>query len=105
MKIDIANISSKLKPDKEGIWNSLQGSVISYPDDGNTNCFNIEDDSFWFQHRNECILSVFKQLPPKGTILDVGGGNGFVTKRLLAEGFHSILLEPGAAGAINAKIH
>jgi len=39
-----------------------------------------------------------------GQILDVGGGNGFVARRLLDEGFPVVLMEPGAAGASNAKL-
>jgi len=42
--------------------------------------------------------------PPPGPMLDIGGGNGFVTRRLLDEGFSTILMEPGEAGAWNARI-
>jgi SAM-dependent methyltransferase len=44
-----------------------------------------------------------RRFPPSGSILDVGGGNGYVTKRLLDEGFEAVLLEPGAVGAWNGK--
>jgi hypothetical protein len=52
-----------------------------YPDEGNEACFQIEDQSFWFRHRNDCIRELAQNLPPKwkGPIFDGGGGNGFLT--------------------------
>jgi len=43
--------------------------------------------------------------PPrnKGPIFDVGGGNGYVAKGILDEGWDVVLLEPGPSGAKNAK--
>ena len=35
--------------------------------------------------------------------LDVGGGNGFVAKALIAEGIHCVLVEPGVDGALAAR--
>ncbi|MBM3703068.1 MAG: class I SAM-dependent methyltransferase, partial [Actinobacteria bacterium] len=66
-------------------------------------CFELEDQSIWFKHRNDCIALVISQYPPTGPILDVGGGNGFVAKRLIEEGNEVSLLEPGPVGAFNAK--
>lgn len=77
---------------------------MSYPDDGHSRCFQIEDSSFWFQHRNECIIAAIKRHPPSGGILEIGGGNGYVARRILDEGFKCALLEPGIAGALNAKL-
>ncbi len=96
-------LSPSLRQDEQGIWIAEKQEKLSYPDDGNESCFLVEDRSFWFQHRNNCIIAMIKQFPPDGTILDVGGGNGFVTKRLLDEGFSAVLLEPGLTGARNAK--
>lgn len=77
--------------------------MLSYPADGNQQCFMLEDRSFWFQHRNDCILAAMRRHPPGGPVLDVGGGNGFVTRRMIDEGFPATLLEPGQTGAANAK--
>ena len=41
---------------------------------------------------------------PGCTVLDVGGGNGVVTRRLLQEGYQAALLEPSAAGCQNARL-
>jgi SAM-dependent methyltransferase len=79
--------------------------AISYPADGNAVCFLVEDDSFWFRHRNRCIVEAVTQFPPSGQILDIGGGNGWVARGLIDAGFRTALLEPGAEGAANARTH
>ena len=72
---------------------------------GNDQCFEIEDKSFWFQHRNACIIELVKKFPPPGIgpIFDVGGGNGFVAKGLMDAGRDVVLVEPRSAGARNAR--
>ena len=90
--------------DEYGILRSDKTVALSYPSTGNDVCFSLEDTSFWFRHRNNCILEAVRRFPPEGEILDIGGGNGYVTKRLLDEGFPAILLEPGLSGAYNGKV-
>ena len=77
--------------------------IINYPENGHANCLQLEDQSYWFQHRNNCILAIIHRFPPSGAILDIGGGNGIVAQRLIAEGFLTVLMEPGSVGARNAK--
>jgi 2-polyprenyl-3-methyl-5-hydroxy-6-metoxy-1,4-benzoquinol methylase len=103
--LNLDSISADLTLGQDGIWHSSEEVVVSYPQDGNEVCFNIEDDSFWFRHRNNCIASVVRSFPPadNGTIFDIGGGNGFVSMGLAASGFDVALVEPGRAGAANAK--
>lgn len=79
--------------------------AVSYPADGNALLFQLEDESFWFRHRNRCVIEAVRQFPPVGHILDVGGGNGFVARGLIDAGFRTVLLEPGADGASNARTH
>ena len=87
-----------------GIYYTYNNSPISYPEDGNDNCFILEDNSFWFRHRNNCIIQVVKNFYESNKVfLDIGGGNGFVSKNLQSEGIKTILLEPGKNGVINAK--
>lgn len=38
-----------------------------------------------------------------GMFLDVGGGNGYVAKALIAAGIHCVLVEPGVDGALAAR--
>ncbi len=100
--IDIEEVSTNLSLGNEGYWLSRQQSRISYPEMGNAMCHQFEEKSFWFQHRNRCIVELLKAFPPAGTFLDVGGGNGFVSRALLDAGFEVVLLEPGTIGAANA---
>ena len=76
----------------------------SYPQEGSSLCFNVEDNSYWFKHRNDCIISVVKTFVNKiNVILDIGGGNGFVTAGLNKSGYSSILVDPSIKGILNAK--
>jgi SAM-dependent methyltransferase len=88
---------------EKGIWKSPKSSLISYPPDAHEKLFSVEEDSFWFRHRNDCILSFIKKFPPNNYIIDIGGGNGFVSKHLQNAGFKVILLESGPEAIRNAK--
>jgi hypothetical protein len=105
MSIDLSCLAPALRLGQDGIWHAAEEEAISYPSEGNTQCFEIEDKSFWFQHRNACIAAAVKRFPPRGNgpIFDVGGGNGYVAKGLMDAGWDVVLVEPGPAGARNAK--
>ncbi len=89
----------------DGIWRPhTEKKRISYPQDGNSVCFQIEDNSYWFCHRNQCIKSCLSIFQNENDILfDIGGGNGFVAKQLETAGYNVVLLEPGEEGAKNAR--
>jgi SAM-dependent methyltransferase len=89
--------------EKDGIWYLDKVGDISYPEKGNDLCYQVEDESFWFAHRNQIIQFVFKQYPPKGIIYDVGGGNGYVTRLMQEMGYTAVLIEPGSEGIVNAQ--
>lgn len=97
----LKDITAHLK-NENGVWVPEKHSTISYPEDGNSNFFEIEENSFWFKHRNECLKGIVKNFPPNGLILDVGGGNGFVAKGLNEIGHETFLMEPGREGIANA---
>jgi len=103
--IDIASISTRLTLSSNGIWYSAESENVSYPAGGSKACFSIEDNSFWFQHRNHCITTVISAFPPaeNGTIFDIGGGNGFVSLHIANKGFNVALVEPSKSGAMHAK--
>jgi Methyltransferase domain len=86
----------------EGWWVSRAVSDVSYAEEGNALCYLAEDSSFWFEHRNRCILEAMKRFPPGGTLFDVGGGNGFVARALQESGLEVVVVEPGLAGVRNA---
>ena len=65
-KSEISAISDNLEL-VDGIWYSKSRTDISYPEKGNEILFLLEEKSFWFLHRNKCIIEVIKQYPPSGT--------------------------------------
>ena len=88
---------------KDDIHFARENAVISYPGEANDACFSVEDRSFWFRHRAECICEVVKNFPPAGEIYDMGGGNGHVALALEKNGFQTVLVEPGIQGILHAK--
>ncbi len=86
---------------REGIWQPTSVSLVSYPEDGNETCLQVEDGSYWFAHRNRCIIETMRNFPPQGTVYDIGGGNGFVALGMQGAGHDVVLVEPGS-GARNA---
>ena len=102
MKIE--NIAQSVLKKDDGIFYSKNSSMISYPEDGNQNCMQIEETSYWFEHRNNVIIEALKkQNNTSKLFFDIGGGNGFVSKRIQDEEMEVVLVEPGKNGAINAK--
>jgi SAM-dependent methyltransferase len=103
--IDLSSFSSVLRLSQDGVWDTPERQAVSYPDDGHSHCLAIEEESFWFRHRNACIAAAVHRFPPPmgGPIFDVGGGNGYVAAGLSRAGFECVLVEPGRGGALNAK--
>jgi hypothetical protein len=99
---NLREIAPNLELGPDGSWSSRNIAEVFYPAEGNDQCFSIEDSSFWFRHRNACILAAVKRFPPPGTLFDVGGGNGYVARALQESGREVVLVEPGLAGVRNA---
>jgi len=76
--VQIADIATNLELQDDGIWYCRTKTPVSYPDQGSAVCFVLEDQSFWFRHRNDCIVEVVRQFPPAGPVLDIGGGTSEV---------------------------
>jgi len=101
--IDIKDFLGGLK-EENGVYYSGKSIPVSYPEYGNDMFYSVEDNSYWFKHRNNCILETVRNFCPAGSVfMDVGGGNGFVAKALQDAGFEAVLIEPGANGVMNAK--
>jgi len=100
--MELLEIAPNLELNHDGWWSSRQLSEVLYPEDGNAFCFSVEDSSFWFEHRNRCILEAIRLFPPPGTFFDVGGGNGCVARAIQETGLDVVLVEPGLAGVRNA---
>jgi SAM-dependent methyltransferase len=99
----IEEISSKLVKDANGIYSTASSHDVSYAPYGHAQCFLVEDWSFLFIHRNACIAAMMNNYPFKGTLLDIGGGNGYVSQGLVKRGHEVVLIEPGIVGAYNAR--
>jgi SAM-dependent methyltransferase len=100
--IDLTVIAPNLVPAEPGLWCSPASSAVAYPETGHDWCRQIEDNSFWFTHRNNCIIELLRRFPPAGAIFDIGAGNGFVSLGLNDAGFEAVPIEPGHAGAYQA---
>lgn len=108
---DLSQIASGLVLQAPDLWVAKHANetlVVSgspslpYPEIGNASCFEIEADSFWFSHRNACILTAVQQFPFAGYLFDIGGGNGFVAQHLSRNQIPTIVVEPGVVGVQNA---
>lgn len=103
MSSELKKISKRLIKNKLGIYHLPSKTEISYPLDGHQSCYQIEEKSFWFQHRNNVISEAVKKYNNENILFDVGGGNGFVSKRLQDDGLNTYIIEPRVDGSKNAK--
>jgi SAM-dependent methyltransferase len=99
---DLAQAELGLEWREPGIWFARNQGTVSYPEKGNAASFELEDRSFWFRHRNRCIVEIVSRFAKDGVFLDIGGGNGYVAKGLVDAGIRCMLLEPGIDGALAA---
>ncbi|MCB0339169.1 MAG: class I SAM-dependent methyltransferase, partial [Bdellovibrionales bacterium] len=88
-----------------GIWQVIcsEDHEMYYPDSGNEDCYAIEDQSYWFRHRNRVILKIFSRIYRGKSIWEIGAGNGFVAKALNDIGYEVVAVEPGNTGAKYAR--
>ena len=101
--VDVARIIDNVRF-ADGFWIGEGDQEISHPKDGNEHYFLIEDDSYWFNHRNNCIIETIKKFSPqRGLFIEIGSGNGYVAKAIKEAGFETILIEPSMQGVRNAQ--
>lgn len=100
---DLLAIAAGLVPLEPGLLVARAAAQVSYPAEAHAVYAEIEERSFWFRHRNRCLLAALRAFPPAGTLFDVGGGNGFVARALSQAGFDVVLVEPGHDGARHAR--
>lgn len=102
--MNLDDIASGLVRHEDGYWVADHFGPVSYPQAGNDFCLSVEDDSFWFAHRNRAIIAAVRRYPPAAgaPLLDLGAGNGFVSAALQAAGFPVVAIEPNPAGTRNA---
>jgi SAM-dependent methyltransferase len=78
-------------------------ATVHYPETGHDWCAQVEDSSWWFQHRNRLLMEIMRRFPPATPLYDVGGGNGVVSAALEQAGIPCVVVEPGSAGARRAR--
>ena len=93
--MDITDFIEKKSTLSDGIFYTDEKKPLSYPKDGHALVYQIENSSFWFKHKNECIAQTLANFKPSGTLLDVGGGNGFTTILLQELGYQIISFHTG----------
>lgn len=90
----------------EGIWISDCNREISTKFSKQTQdaLYALEDTSWWFRYRSKVILMLAEKFfSKKQLILDVGGGNGYITLQMQKKRYRIALLEPSYAACKNAK--
>lgn len=100
--IEVSRYIANANLESDKIWHVPNTRNISYPMEGNEDCFELEEKSFWFCHRNRIISMVVKKYSPCDVFFDIGGGNGYVAKLLHKLGYKVVLVEPGAKGVSHA---
>ena len=103
MTIDLTELADGLQRDPDEVWRGRGAERVSYPAEANDACFALEEGSFWFAHRNACLLALLRRFPTAGPFFDIGGGNGFVAAAIQAAGVPVVLVEPGEAGVRHAR--
>ena len=91
--IDVDAIADGLVYDPAGYWTAPSTEAVSYPAEDSDVCFGIEETSL-VRARNRVITAVAERFQPRGAMVDVGGGNGFVAKALTDRGHDVVLVEP-----------
>lgn len=82
----------------------MEETLISYPADGHTATYQIDENSFWYRHRNKVILKLYNRyITDEKPFSDIGGGNGIVSKFLQDAGKDVMLVEPYEEGIKNAQ--
>lgn len=89
-----------------GVWlTSAAGERVDFPDDALPLLAGLEDQSLWFQARNDLILDSLRRFAPGVTaVWDVGAGNGSASRHLQRVGIGAVAVEPSEAGASAAAL-
>lgn len=86
----------------DGVWHTENSAEIHFPDDVHDDLFAIEDESFWFRHRNRVIEDALRSSGMPTGLWEIGAGNGCVAHYLQRRGMAVATVEPMAAGALNS---
>lgn len=99
----IPQLSSALARGDDGIWYADRQAEISHPEVCQDWYREVEDRSYWFKHRANCLVDLLRRFPPQGAIFDIGGGSGVMSLAMLRAGVAPVLVEPSQAAAASAR--
>lgn len=95
--------TDRLELAEDGIWYAKGHEDFGFLKDDETDWTQIEDASFWYQHRARIFSQVIGQYPPKGKLFEIGAGNGAISIALQNHGYQVVAVEPTVDWARNAK--
>jgi SAM-dependent methyltransferase len=82
-----------------GFFQGPAATDLNYDSARSKHWEGAELGSGWHRHRAEVLTDVMAELPPGGTVYDLGGGNGFMSLALVAAGHPAVPVEPVERGA------
>lgn len=85
-----------------GFYRGPQRDDLHYDASRSLHWRDAEDRSGWHRHRAGVVADAVDRFPPAGTLFDLGGGNGFLTRALRDSGVDAVLVEPVEAGVRTA---
>ncbi|MFZ4058832.1 MAG: class I SAM-dependent methyltransferase [Ferruginibacter sp.] len=82
----------------------MDSSVVSYPVNAHAQTHQLEQQSFWYRHRNALIVKALKMYcTPGAEVYDLGGGNGIVSLAIQQHGYIPHLVEAMPQAVERAK--
>ena len=82
---------------------NMMNKKIHYPQESYNSCFEIEDRSFWFDHRKKLLKILLNRFPSPDIFLEIGGGNGVMSASVMEVKDNVVMIEPAAEGIRNAR--
>lgn len=90
-------LKAEFEETEPGFFHARDTQPGEYPTQHHAVQAAIYDNSFWYQHRQACILDLLERHPVT-SLLDVGGSHGLLTEAI-SERCPAALLEPDTEGA------
>ena len=84
---------------KRQLWVTDPEVLNRFPDSGVELFHAVDDESFWFAHRNTVIATLLDRFGNGTVMLEVGSGSGVVAAELTERGYDVAAVEPIATGA------
>ena len=92
--VDLGAISAGLTETEPGFWVGPEAVGLHYDPARSLHWREAEDRSGWHRHRAGVVADALGAFPPAGIVLDVGGGNGYLSRALAEAGIAAVLIEP-----------